>query len=402
MNILLICNKFPFPPRDGGSLASYNMAKGLAEAGNRVDLLAMNTSKHYSSDGNPDNVIPGINLTRKVYVDTSVSYTGLIVNFLFSSFPYNARRFINFEFERELDSMLLETTYDIVQLEGLYLAPYVKNIRGNSDALIVYRAHNIEHIIWESYCGRERNLLKKLYLGNLYKRIRSFEQNFVNEYDLLVSITNEDLEHFMRMGNKQPSIVAPFGMYPEKFPVCSRSERGDPCLQYIGALDWMPNIDGLDWFIRKVWGKLKNNRKELRFVVAGRNAKSDYTKHLVKNRIDFRGEVENASEYLLETGILVVPLFSGSGIRVRIIEAMLMGKPVIATSFAVSGIPVEGGTHLLIADDENAFAESVEMMLDDPEWAFRIGNNGRDFVLNHYTNGIITKDLTAFYKKSLK
>ena len=402
MNILLICNKFPFPPRDGGSLASYNMAKGLAEAGNRVDLLAMNTSKHYSSNGNPDNVIPGVNMIRKVYVDTSVSYTGLIINLLFSSFPYNARRFINLEFERELDSMLLGTTYDIVQLEGLYLAPYVKNIRGNSDALIVYRAHNIEHIIWESYYRRGRNPIKKLYLGNLYKRIRSFEQNFVNEYDLLVSITNVDLEHFKRMGNKKPSIVAPFGMYPDKFPVCNHSDRGDYCLQYIGALDWMPNIDGLDWFIRKVWGKLKNNRKELRFVVAGRNAKSGYNKHLVKNRIDFRGEVENASEYLLETGILVVPLFSGSGIRVRIIEAMLMGKPVIATSFAVSGIPAESGTHLLIADDENAFTESVEMMLDDKEWAFRIGNNARDFVLNHYTNGIITKELTAFYKKNLK
>ena len=402
MNILLVCNKFPSPPRDGGSLASYNMAKGLAEAGNRVDLLAMNTSKHYSLNGNPDSVIPGINLTRKVFVDTSVSYTGLILNLLFSSLPYNAKRFISSEFERELTSLLRETSYDIVQLEGLYLSPYVKYIRYNSNALIVYRAHNIEYIIWESYCRRERNPLKKMYLGNLYRRIRSFELSFVNKYDLLVPITNLDHEYFKRMGNKQPAIVAPFGMYPYKLPIYNSLGREYHCLQYIGALDWMPNIDGLDWFIRKVWGKLKNQRKELRFFVAGRNAKSGYTKQLVKSMIDFRGEVENASEFLFETGILVVPLFSGSGIRVRIIEAMLMGKPIIATSFAVSGIPVESGKHLLLADDENTFTESVEKMLDNPEWAFRIGNNARDFVLSHYNNGIIMKELTAFYKKSLK
>ncbi len=402
MNILLVCNKVPYPPRDGGSLATYNMAKGLAEAGNRVDLLAMNTSKHYSSDGNPENAIPGIHLTRKIFVDTSISYTGLLLNLLFSALPYNAKRFLSPEFENELTSLLRETTYDIVQLEGLYLSPYLGCIRDNSNALIVYRAHNVEYIIWKSYYKREKNPLKKIYLRSLYRRIRSFELSFINKYDLLVPITSPDHENFIRMGNKQPVIVAPFGMYSDKLNNYSRISCKYHCLQYIGALDWMPNIDGLDWFIREVWGKLINNRKELRFLVAGRNAKSGFARKLVNSMIDFRGEVENASEFLSETGILVVPLFSGSGIRVRIIEAMLMGKPIVATSYSVSGIPVESGRHLLLADDKYAFFESVEKMLDNPDWAFRIGNNARDFALNHYNNRNITKELTAFYKKSLK
>jgi len=111
--------------------------------------------------------------------------------------------------------------------------------------------------------------------------------------------------------------------------------------------------------------------------------------------------VGSAREYLLRRGILIVPLFSGSGIRVRIIEAMMMGKPVIATSFAVSGIPVNNGEHLIIADDEHAFTESVIKMLDNPDFAFRIGMNARNFTLKHFNNRLIMEELSNFYKNSL-
>lgn len=401
MNILLVCNKFPFPPRDGGSLASYNMIKGLAEEGNRVDLLAMNTSRHYSSVDISSVHISGLEEIRGVYIDNSVRLYGLICNLLFSRKPYNAERFINGEFGKTLAEMVQENCYDLVQLEGLYLLHYVRIIRENTDARIVYRAHNVEHNIWEGLYKRERNIFRKWYLGVMFKRIRRFERDMVNSYDLLVPLTKRDLELYNVLGNTKEAFISPFGMYTGSLPGTDYCGRGGPCLQYIGALDWLPNIEALDWFIEKVWRVLKKRHPQLRFCVAGRNAEKNYAGYLVSQGIDFMGEVEDASEFITREGIIVVPLFSGSGMRVRIIEAMFLGKPVIATSLAVSGIPVENGKNLMIADDDYTFEESIERLLADREYASILGRNAGKFSRKYYNNRVIARELTEFLKKHL-
>lgn len=398
MHILLVCNKFPFPPRDGGSLATYNMIRGLVEAGNRVDLLAMNTSKHYSSEGAVKNDISGLNGVREVYVDNSVTVPGLLNNFLFSSIPYNAQKFISKEFETVLTVMIRNNNYDIVQLEGLYLAPYVRAIRENCEARIAYRAHNIEYIIWDSYCKNAENVYRKLYLGNLKKRIRNFELQFINKYDLLVAITEDDLKTLNGLGNEKPSIVSPFGMYPEEFPVTERSGTEGLCLQYIGALDWIPNIESLNWFVDRVWMTIKKKYPQLRFNVAGRNANNRLKKKMARNGIDFFGEVESSKDFLSREGIFITPLFSGSGIRVKIIEAMFMKKTIIATPFAVSGIPVENGRNILLAGSDNEFIESIDILLNDKNLAARIGNRGGEMAKRYFNNRLITEELSAFYK----
>lgn len=400
MHILLVCNKFPFPSRDGGSLATSNLARGLAETGNRVDLIAMNTSKHYYPAHFPDNNIPFLNKVVKVFVNNSLSYCNLLYNLMFSSLPYNAERFISDEFKNVLSGILRENGYDIVQLEGLYLAPYIKTIRDNSEALIVYRCHNIEHLIWKSYLSREKNLLKKWYIGILYKRIKVFEQDFINKYDIITPLTKTDLEIMNSMGNLKPAMVAPFGKFRYE-PEIDYSSSGSLCLQYIGALDWMPNVEALGWFVDNVWEKIKKKHPGLIFIVAGRNAGKDMKKDLQGKGIDFRGEVESSHDYLSENGILLVPLFSGSGIRVRIIEAMFYGKPVVATSLAVSGIPAENGKHLLIADNAEAFIKSVQKLIDDPEYAIRLGLNARKFGYKYYDNSVIAGNLSDFYQTML-
>ncbi len=399
MRILLICNKFPYPPRDGGSLASYNMARGLVEAGNRVDLLAMNTSKHYSPGGVLNIDIEGLNKVRDVFIDNSVSYPGLFFNLLFSSTPYNAGRIIHKTFKKVLADMLRENEYDIIQMEGLYLASYLKEIRENTKAKIVYRAHNIEHEIWNSYCRNTKAISEKFYLGHQNKKIKNFEQEFVNRYDLLATVSKADLEKLNSMGNEKPAIVAPFGMYPDEFIMAKSSSVGDSFhLQYIGALDWLPNVESLNWFIDNVWVKVKKKYPGLRFSVAGRNPKGRFAKKMVRKGIDYFGEVASSRKYLSENGVVVVPLFSGSGIRVKIIEALFMKKPVIATTFAVSGIPVEDGVNILIADNENAFLDCIGKLVTDQDYAAGMGARAGELSARYFDNRTITDELTAFYK----
>ncbi len=401
MNILLVCNKIPFPPNDGGSFATYNMARGLVEAGNQVDLLAMNTSKHYSREGILNTGIDGLNKTRDIYINNSVNYIRLFYNILFSTLPYNAECYIQEKFRAILKEMLRECDYQVVQLEGLYLVPYAQTIRDNSNAIIVYRAHNIEHVIWESYYKREQNLFIKWYLNIFLKRLKRFELRYINSYDLLVAVTETDLKILNQIGNERPAAVASFGMYPDEFKDNNYSVGGDFCLQYIGALDWRPNLEALDWFIDKVWKVLKIKYPTLMFQVAGRNAKDSYVKYLSSKGIEFMGEVKSSREFLSQSGIIVVPLFSGSGIRVRVIEAMYMGKPIISTSFAISGIPAEDGKQILLADDDNAFVRSVDKLISEPGYAIKLGAGAKDFSTGHYDNRTITAGLSDFYKNYL-
>jgi polysaccharide biosynthesis protein PslH len=396
MNILLVCNKFPYPPRDGGSLATYNMARGLVEAGNCLDLLAMNTSKHYSADVSSID-IKGLNKVRDVFIDNTYSYAGLLNNLLFSSMSYNAEQFVNREFEMVLSGMLREKHYDFVQLEGLYLSPYIQAIREGSEAGIIYRAHNIEHVIWRSY-SRRVNKLKRLYFINQEKKIRILEKGIINKYDLLATFTETDLEILNALGNDRPSIVAPFGIYPDEFPAGKVSVNQGLHLQYIGALDWMPNIESLDWFIDNVWLRVKKKYPDLRFFVAGRNAKNEFVKKMIGKGIDFVGEVESSKEYLSNEGIVIVPLFSGSGIRVRIIEALSMKKPIIATSLAVAGIPVENGVNILIADTSDTFIEHIDKLLSNRHYADTLGESGGELSSRVFNNRIIAEELTLFYK----
>jgi polysaccharide biosynthesis protein PslH len=399
MKILLVCNKFPYPPRDGGSLASYNMIRGLASSGNLVDLLSINTSKHYSPEGARKLNIDGLNRVRDVFVDTSLSFTGLLNNLLFSSLPYNAERFISREFSGALAEMLQTENYDLVQFEGLYLAPYLSTVRENSNARIVYRAHNIEHLIWESYSKNAGNLFKKLYLGRLKERIRNFERDFLNRYDLLVAITGEDLMQLNLMGNTKPAIVSPFGMYPGEIVTRNNDIRDDVCLQYIGALDWLPNIEALEWFIDRVWVKIRIKYPGLKFKVAGRNPGQGLVNKMKRQDIEFLGEVDNSTEFLSENGIFIVPLFSGSGIRVKIIEALFMKKAIIATPFAVSGIPVEDGTNILIAGNEDEFIRHIGSIMENRQIMTDLGARAGELSASCFNNVVIAGELTAFYKK---
>jgi polysaccharide biosynthesis protein PslH len=398
MKILLLCNKFPYPPRDGGSLATHNMARGLTEAGNMVDLLAMNTSKHYSREGNINIGIRGFNKIREVAVDNSVNYLHLISSLLFSSLPYNAQRFIHKGFSTALREMLRETHYDVIQLEGLYLSPYVQEIRRNSRAKIAYRAHNIEHLIWESYVESTKKICRKVYLRCLKTKIRKFEQGFINQYDLLATFTDADLDKLNSMGNCKPAVVIPFGMYPDEFTEGTHYATNDFHLLYIGALDWLPNIDSLEWFIEKVWVRIKKKHPGLRFKVAGRNAKAGLAAKIRREGIDFIGEVASSKDYLSQDGIVIVPLFSGSGIRVKIIEAFFMRKPVIATTFAVSGIPVEDGVNILLSDNAEEFIDNIERLLTDRNYAASLGLRAGELSSGFFNNKLLTGELSAFYK----
>ena len=397
MNILQLSNKMPYPPKDGGSIATLNLSKGFAELGHKVTVLTMNTSKHYFSvDDIPKNLKSKINFFD-VFVNTKINPFNALVNLLFSTFPYNAKRFISKDFNNKLINLLLDNDYDIIQLDGLYLCVYINVIRKYSKALIIYRAHNIEHEIWERTTEQQEGLFKKFYLKILTKRIKKLEINLINQYDALVPITERDTIYLNKMGNNKPCHVSPAGInINELKPDFSNTEF--PSLFYIGALDWVPNQQGLLWFLDNIWLKISGRHKNLKFYVAGRNAPQWFVNKFQKKNIFYLGEIDDAYEFMNSKAIMIVPLLSGSGMRIKIIEGMALGKTIVSTPIGAEGINITHNENIIIADTSDDFIDEIDRVLKNKLVFDNIGKNAITFVKNNYDNLEITSSLINFYK----
>ncbi|QKG80570.1 glycosyltransferase family 4 protein [Tenuifilum thalassicum] len=402
MNILVISHKPPYPPVDGGTLATLNMCIGLAKAGNRVTVLTLSSQKHPSSlDIIPDHIQNLINF-EIVHTTIKTNIPGYIRNFLFSKRPYNIERYISLSFKRLLIKNLKNQDYQVVQIEGLYLYPYLKTIRRHFKGLISIRTHNVEHQIWDKIEKNENSKPRQLYFKFLAKRLARIEHKLSKMVDALVSITEPDRQWFINNGFTKPSITIPVGYFTDD--ITSDADPVDfPSICYIGALDWLPNIEGLKWFLDWVWPIIQAEIPGIEFHIAGRNAPEDFAERLmIERNIIFHGQVASASAFLSRCPIMIVPLLSGSGLRIKIIEGMHLNRTIIATSIAVKGIDVKHKEHLLIADKPEEFAHAVCSVINDPSFGKQLGKNALEYAKSNFDAVKLAHELTNFYEKILQ
>ena len=397
MRILQLMNKVPWPPKDGGAIACLNLSKGFSMLGHEVTVLSMNTSKHHISiDDMPADLRRKADF-RLVEVPASITWIEATLNLLFSKLPYNAQRFISDEFSQELVKLLNEKSFDVIQLEGLYLCPYIPVIRKYSKALISYRAHNIEYEIWERTATLSEGFRSK-YLRNLSKRIKRFEESYLNSYDLLVPITDRDGIILDKLGNSKPRHTSQTGIdFASLVPTARKLEF--PSLFHIGALDWAPNQEGLIWFFNQCWPKIHLQNPELKFYLAGRNAPEWFERIIKLDGVVYLGEINDAYDFINSKAVMVVPLFSGSGMRIKIIEGMALGKPIVTTAIGTEGIPTENGKNILIANDVDSFVEAINQLINDRGLSDWIGTNAIGFIQEKYDNLLQAEALIEFYKQ---
>ncbi|HYW94472.1 MAG TPA: glycosyltransferase, partial [Bacteroidales bacterium] len=291
MKILVLSSKVPFPPKDGGAIATLSLAEGLADVDNEVTMLCLNTSRHPFDV----NKIPGV-LKKKirflsVYHNTHINFIRLILNVLFSSEPYNATRFYSRAFERRMIDLLEESPSDIIQLEGPYMGYYIKAVRKVAPGTkIALRAHNVEHEIWQRKVINTRNPFLRFYFSILSRRIKKLEELVLKKCDYLVAISDRDRKQLLAL-KEIKNITIPTGLNPHRYPTPKEPEF--PTLFYIGALDWMPNQEGITWFVENVFPLIRQQVPSISLHIAGRNAPA-WLAHKLQSHKDgvmFHGEV---------------------------------------------------------------------------------------------------------------
>ncbi len=398
MKILQLCKKFPWPARDGESVAVTHLSRALSKQGAELSLLAMNTVKHRFEQVQWPEALSHYAKIDKVPVDNRVKPLAALINLVFSRKSYHIERFQSPTFAERLKKWLQQEEFDVVLLETLYLMPYVDLIRSYSNAKILLRSHNVEHEIWERVAANERNFLKRSYLNVLARRLKEYELDHLNKADMLLPISGRDLLRFKELGCEIPVMMLPIGLEMDTYrPDYSSFERA-ASIGFIGSLDWLPNLEGLEWFLRKVWPEVQKKNPNFTFHVAGRHM-PQYLKNRRLPGVHWHGEVEDAGAFINAHSLMVVPLFSGSGMRVKILEGMALGKVVLTTTMGLEGIMAQNGREVLVADSARAFSQAIEFCLNHPRQMLEIGRKARTFAQQHFDSKTMAEALLKTVSK---
>ena len=397
MKVLQLCNKPPYPPVDGGTMAMNSITQGLLQAGCEVRVLTVESDKHPLRRGQlPADYVAQTSI-EGVYVDLAVRPLSAAVAMLCGE-SYHVKRFRSEAFAAKLCQVLQADRYDVVHVESIFLTPYLPLIRKYSDAKVILRAHNVEHLIWRLVAESTRHGLRRWYMKHLSLTLRAYELEHINAYDGVVCITRNDADYFRANGCRRPIVDIPFGIEIEELP---NVEAEPASLFHIGAMDWMPNRESIQWMLEAVWPVVHREVPQARLYLAGRKMPERWMRADIEG-VTVVGEVPDAMHFIASKQINVVPLLSGSGIRVKIIEAMSVGKAVVTTTVGAQGIDYADGENLLIANTPQEFAQQIKRLVDDPDYCRRVGQAAARLVAENYDGRRLAARLTDFYQKTMQ
>lgn len=363
------------------------MAVGLRGAGHEVRVLAAATPKHPGGGPPP----AGVDV-ESVPVDTSVRPLRLLAS-LPSRTPYATARFTSAPLDARLDVLLAAERWDVVQLEGLGVYPLAARIRARSRAKLVVRAHNVEHALLAERASRAANPLAAAFLRLEARRVERLERETWGLAHGVAAIAPE-VAAACAAAVRVPVAIVPVGLAVPDAP----PPPGDAsCALHLAAMDWWPNREGLDWLLAEAWPRVRRERPTARLKLAGRGM-ADFARGRSWPGVDVEGEVPDSTAFLRSAQVVVVPVLSGSGVRVKVIEAMALGRAVVATPRAVEGLGgIEPGRHLLLGAGADGLAEALLRALGDPGLAARIGGEAWSFARGSFSAPAVARAAVSLY-----
>lgn len=369
-------------------------------SGHEVSLFSLNPKKHkvHHDSDDADRSAPANYYSHNI--DTSVS-AGQAFLSLFNGKLYTVERYFDADFERRLLQEVKDGGYDIIQFEGLFVTPYLPAIRKVTKAKLIYRAHHIEYLVWERMARQKTDPFKKFYLKLNARRIKDFELKQFSLFDAVAVFTNQDKEAIQQYCNsKIPVEIIPVGLDLSRYKPDHKFTKF-PSLFFLGAMDWLPNREGIEWFLDNFATELADGDLKAPFYVAGNDIPERFDDYEVVGKIFIHGEVDDALEFVNSKAVMVVPLLSGGGMRVKIVEGMAMQKCIISTSLGAEGINHSHGENILIANTPQEFRRAIKRCIQDEHFCRRIGLSARKLVQEQHDTQKTNERLVSFYEQLL-
>ncbi|MGN6802739.1 MAG: glycosyltransferase family 4 protein [Ginsengibacter sp.] len=367
-----------YPPKNGGMLRCWNLIQQLGKYA-ETDVITLQTDlgQKAGKDGYP---LANIRFLVPVTKETGGSLVRKALNAIRFRLFYKTLSPADVNFLKIIPVLrsVKDNHYDVVIFEHLESLIAWKKLKYYFPcARFVFDAHNVDHL-----------LLAKKETAERLDKIKNLERSLFIMFDQVLACSTADAAIFRTLNeNKIQVTVVPNGIdicrNPYQLPDLSKPGL----LIFCGSLDYGPNIEGLSWFLKSVWPLVLSDHAGLKVILVGRGHPAAELLKLLKDdpSIDLVGEVEDVIPYYRKASVAIVPLLHGSGTRLKILEAMSLGVPVVSTIIGAEGIDYANGKNILIADREKEFCEAFNELLNRPVLFGNISCEGRKLVEEKYS-----------------
>jgi polysaccharide biosynthesis protein PslH len=226
--------------------------------------------------------------------------------------------------------------------------------------------HNVESALWQRMATTETNPLRKASYALEAARMSRYEQRALGRFHHIIAVSENDRQQMLEMDPSVEITVVPTGVDIEQFQVAPPSSAAPPRIVFTGSMDWEPNIDAVEYFCEQIWPRVLAEFPDAIFQIVGRHP-FEKVLRLASKSVQVTGTVPSVTDYLRDATVVVVPLRIGGGTRLKIYEAMAMGKALVSTSIGAEGLTFQNARDLLLADEASSFAEAILLFLRDAQ-----------------------------------
>lgn len=395
MRILQLAPRLPYPLTDGGAIGIYKPTEAIARLGHEITFV---TFPHSDSDITNEAVIRMRDFARVELVAKPLpSRASTILRTLVRG-AYPIERRMMPQMFTLLNTLLSEVTYDLVHVDASHMGKYGMWIQQQYGLPIILREHNFETLIYRRFASNTRNPLAKIWANTQVERMLRAETDMIRAHDLTVAITPEDeaqMRHYVPDAKYELISAGVDTTYFAPEPTDLEEDR----ILWVGGMDWEPNRDAVIFFAKEIYPRIVEKYPGVSFEIVGSG--TDQLRDLAANstgQISVYGRVPDIRPFLAKAKVLVCPLRVGGGMRLKLLDFFAAGKAVVSTRIGAEGNAGIDGTHLLLREDAQGFADGVCSLLANSELRHTIGQNARTLVLESYSWDRIASAFDAVYR----
>ena len=405
MKILWLSHLVPYPPKGGVLQRSYHLLKEISKE-HEVDLLAFNQKSLMEP------LVPSLAeglaeakdhlggfCKRVEFFDipsdrTSLSKKWTALKSLFTKYPYTLNWLLSDHFQRRVENLVAQEDYDYVHFDTISLAPFLSACEGVKTSL---DHHNVESHMLIRRASKESNPIKKFYFNQEGLRLEQYEKSLCPKFDFNFTCSDLDTERLQAITQESRIHTIPNGVDIEFFKPSGNKERNSNIL-FIGTMNWYPNIEAVQFLGEQVWPELKLRLPTATADIVGANPPESIRKFsLDDERFHVHGFIDDIHPILDSAMCYVCPIKDGGGTKLKILDALAMGKAIVADPIACEGIDVEDGVNVLFAETKEEYVECIVRVFSEPELRKKLEKNARSLAVEKYSYAHIGRQLSSLY-----
>lgn len=383
MKILFLSQRFLLPMDTGGKIRTGNILEQLSK---EHDITLVSNVESPGDD-------PHVTFMKKfctrfipvqwkeIRKSSPLFFIRLFFQ-MFSLYPVSALNDYSTKLRKAVETELAREQYDIAVCDFVQSALLFKNVRHLPTLLF---QHNVESVISHRHISQNTNPVIKLFWWLQWRKMHHFEKQACHRFDSVIAVSENDRDLFRKLYAADNVSTIPTGVNIQYYKPGDPDEIIPDTLVFCGSMDWLPNEDAILFFIHDILPVIQRKTKHILLTIVGRNPSTALKREVEKTPgVTLTGWVDDTRPYIARSAVFIVPIRIGGGTRMKIYEAMAMGKAVVSTTIGAEGLPVKNNEHLMIADDPEDFANTLITLLFDQEKKVHLGTNARNYVKNNF------------------